>query len=170
MLELRRVDVGFAHCLVELWATTFEQAYAGVHSAENIRAYCAANYTVESAETQLSDPKVICTVAFADRTPHGFYLVKHHDCPVPLDGGGSELKQIYLLAGAYGTGVGERLLDDAIQCIRDTGRTWIWLSVSDLNHRARSFYRKQAFKPLGAGPVFEVGFDRLTSTVMGRRV
>lgn len=170
MLQLHRVDAGFANRLADLWATTFEQAYAGVHSGENIRAYCAANYTVEAAETHLSDPRVSCTVAFRDHTACGFYLIKHHDCPVPLNGGESELKQIYLLAGAYGTGVGDRLLDDAIQCARDAGRTWIWLSVSDLNHRARSFYGKRAFEPVGAGPIFEVGSDRLTSTIMARRV
>lgn len=170
MVELRRVDAGFANGLVQLWATTFEQAYDTVHSAENIRAYCATNYTIEAAETHLSDPEVVCTVAFRDRAALGFYLLKHHDAPVPLGGGESELKQIYILAHEYGSGMGDWLLDDAIQCIRNAGRSWIWLSVSDRNVRAQSFYRKRAFEPLGAGPVFEVGSDRLTSTVMGRRV
>ena len=98
------------------------------------------------------------------------HLVKHNECPVPLNGGASELKQIYVLASEYGSGVGKLLFNDALQCMQDAGATWIWLSVSDLNQRAQSFYRKLAFKPLGIGPVFEVGSDRLTSTIMGRKV
>lgn len=170
MIELRRVDPSFAPDLAELWSTTFEEAYKDEHSAENIRAYCAANYTVDAAEAVLSDPRVFCRVAFRDRTALGFHLVKHHDCPAPLAGGSSELKQLYIRAGEYGSGVGRRLMDDAMGCVRNAGRSWIWLSVSDRNHRARSFYRKLAFKPLGKGPVFEVGTERLTSTIMAREV
>ena len=169
-MELRRVDGGFAQQLVALWARTFEDAYKGVHSDENIRAYCQANYTVEAAETLLSDPRIICAVAFSDRSALGFHLVKHHACPLPLAKDSSELKQIYLLAGAYGSGVGRALFEDAVQCVRDAGRSCVWLSVSDRNRRAQSFYRKLAFKPLAAGPVFEVGSDRLTSTIMAREI
>lgn len=169
-MELRRVDKEFARQLAELWAATFEDAYEGVHSAVNIRAYIEANYTAGAAETLLSDPKAACTVAFRDRTALGFHSVKHHACPVPLGGDSSELKQLYIVAGAYGSGVGKALFDDAVQCVEDAGGSWIWLSVSDRNHRARSFYRKLAFEPLGAGPVFEVGSDRLTSTIMAREI
>jgi hypothetical protein len=50
------------------------------------------------------------------------------------------------------------------------GGSWIWQSVSDRNRRAQSFYRKLAFEPLGAGPVLDVGSDRLTSTIMARAI
>lgn len=170
MIKIYPVDAGFKHHLVRLWKTTFEEAYNAVHSEENIRAYCESNYTVGAAEAILSDPKAICKVAFRDHTALGFYLVKHHACPVPLGSDSSELKQIYILANEYGSGVGKSLFDDAIQCVQKAGGSWIWLSVSDLNQRARSFYRKLGFKPLGKGPVFKVGSDRLTSTIMGREI
>ena len=167
MIEVRRVDEAFSHSLAELWATTFKQAYDATHSTENIRAYCSSNYTVDAARATLSDPRVVCKVAFKSSTAIGFYVVKHHACPVPLDGASSELKQIYLMAPAYGSGVGRMLLNDASDVIRKAGRSWMWLAVSDRNVRAQSFYRKFAFQPLGCGPVFEVGSDRLTSTLMG---
>lgn len=170
MIEIRPVDVGFSRDLVGLWKKTFEEAYAEDHSAENIRSYCAANYTVDAAQAALTDPKVVCNVAFKGRTPAGFYLVRHHECPVKLGGASSELKQIYILAGEYGSGVGRALMDDAMECVRNADRSWIWLSVSDLNRRAQAFYRKLDFEPLGTGPVFNVGSDRLTSTILAREV
>lgn len=171
MTEIRRVGPDFAPRLEALWTTTFEQAYREEHSAEDIRAYCAANYTVDTAEAALADPNAVCKVAFEDDgAAVGYYLLKHHDCPAPLAGGSSELKQIYILARAYGSGVGRSLFDDAVDCVRDAGRSWMWLSVSDRNLRAQAFYRKLAFERLGPGPVFDVGTDRLTSTMMAREV
>ena len=169
MSEIRRVGPDYAETLAVLCATTFAEAYREEHSAEDIRAYCAANYTADAAAAALADPDTVCKVAFGkDGAAVGYYLLKHHDCPVALAGGSSELKQIYILAREFGSGVGRSLFDDAVDCVRDAGRRWIWLSVSDRNHRAQAFYRKLAFEPVGAGPVLEVGSDRLTSTMMAR--
>jgi len=168
--DKRRVGPDFAAQLAALWSTTFEQAYRDEHSAENIRAYCAANYTVDAARAALTDPSTVCKVAFDQDAAVGFFVLKHQECPVPLAGGSSELKQIYILASEYGSGLGRSLFADAVSCVRNAGRSWIWLSVSDRNRRAQAFYRKLAFEPLGPGPVFEVGSDRLTSTMMARKV
>jgi len=170
LTELGRVDKCFGPQLAELWRTTFEQAYRAEHHEDDIRAYCESNFSVDAAEAALCDPRIICKVAFRDKTAVGFYLVKHNDCPVPLGGSSSELKQIYVLASDYGSGVGKFMFDDAIQCIQDSGRSWVWLVVSDRNQRAQAFYRKLAFKPLGIGPVIEIGTDPLTSTIMGREI
>lgn len=170
MVDIRRVDTSFTHRLVGLWAATFEDAYKDLHSAENLRAYCDANYTKAAAREVLADPDSVCRVAFRDRQPAGFHVVKHHNCPIPLDGGSSELKQIYVLAGEYGTGLGRLLFADVLRCTRQAGNSWVWLCVSDLNERAQGFYRKLTFQRLGVGPDIAVGSDRLTSTIMGRRI
>ena len=86
--------------------------------------------------------------------------------PAMVDGEAIELKQIYVLASEFGTGLGKRLLDEVFRCARRKKKSWVWLSVSDLNTRARSFYRKNGFRALGAAPVLEVGSDRLPATVM----
>jgi len=121
-----------------------EDAYKGVHSAENTRAFCEANYSVDAAETLLSDPTVAGAVAFRTRSALDLHLVKHQ--------------------------LGKALFDDFIQCVRNAGGPWIWLSVLDLNHRAKSFCRKLAFAQLGTGPVFEIGSDQLMSTIMAREI
>lgn len=170
MYKLDQAGPKSASTLVNLWIATFEQAYGDVHSAQNIKAYCAANFTAEQASAALSDNKTECAIARKDNQPVGFYLVKHQECPVTLDGGSSELKQIYILAGQYGLGLGKILYADALTSIRSKGRKWVWLCVSDVNYRAQAFYKKQGFKPIGAGPIFEVGSDKLPSTIMARKV
>jgi len=83
-----------ANALSKLLVLTFEEAYEGVHSPENIRAYCDSNYSA------------------------------------------GEVSEV----------------------LQDAGASWMWLVVSDLNHRAQSFYRKRGFQPLGNGPELIVGF------------
>ncbi len=164
--QIVRIDSRSAAELAELWQRTFRQAYSGMHSADNIERCCAANFTVAKALAMLEDKNSVCSFYYRNEEPIGFYTIINHDCPVPLAGTSSELKQIYILADAYGSGVGRAMLEDAYELVRSVNREWIWLAVADLNRRAQAFYAKAGFNGLGPGPVFEVGTDRLTSKIM----
>lgn len=170
MFELQTVGPESSGRLVKLWVETFMQAYDDVHTSEDIAAYCEANFTLEAASAELSSEQTICCIGSKGHEPVGFYIVKHHDCPVPLDSQSSELKQIYILAKEYGTGLGRSLYEHALESVRSAGARWVWLSVSDINYRAQAFYKKLAFEQLGAGPIFEVGTERLTSSIMALKL
>jgi len=157
-----------ASILSKLWKDTFSQAYKDVHTPENIQAYCTINFSIEMAISELKNNKVICKIATLDDDAVGFYLLKEHDCPVPLDGSSTELKQIYILSNHFGKGLGKMLFEDAMQSIKQNGRGHVWLCVSDINYRAKAFYNKLGFKAVGTGPIFVVGSDRLTSTVLAK--
>jgi GNAT superfamily N-acetyltransferase len=168
--ELRHARSGDADQLSRLLSTTFEEAYRDVHSPENIHAYCESNYSVADVRATLQDASVVCKVAFRNCKAVGFFLIKHHNCPIPVNGASSELKQIYVLSSEYGRGTGKLLFDDAIRCTENANSSWIWLTVSNYNQRAQSFYHKWQFEPLGAGPELIVGTDQLSSTVMALKV
>lgn len=168
--HIDRIDSSHADQLAKLWQRTFRQAYSGMHSADNIERCCAANFTVAKALDMLEDKNSVCKFYYRDAEPIGFYTVIHHECPFPLTGKSSELKQIYILANAYGSGVGRAMLEDSYELVRSVNGKWIWLAVADLNHRAHSFYDKAGFHGIGSGPVFEVGTDRLTSTIMALEI
>ena len=168
--QIVRIDSTRAAELAELWRRTFKQAYSDMHSADNIDRCCAANFTVAKALDMLEDKNTVCSFYNRDEKPIGFYILVHHECPFPLTGTSSELKQIYILADAYGSGVGRAMLEDAYDLVRSVNREWIWLAVADLNRRAQTFYAKAGFTRVGTGPVFEVGTDRLTSTIMALEI
>jgi ribosomal protein S18 acetylase RimI-like enzyme len=170
MIDLQTVGPESADVLVHLWRETFAQAYAAIHSAENIRAYCDRNYTPAKAIALLSEPQVRCCIALKSGQPVGYCIVNHHACPIPLEGDAAELKQIYILASEYGQGLGKVLFDQAVAIARDTHYTWLWLCVSDLNYRAQAFYRKLDFNPVGPGPILTVGTDQLPSTILARKL
>ena len=170
MFELQVVGTENSDQLVKLWVETFKQAYEDVHSPEDIAAYCAANFTSDSASRELSSPQIVCCIGSIENDPRGFYLVKHHSCPIAIDSDSSELKQIYVLATEYGNGLGRSLYEHAIECIRAAGSGSVWLSVSDINYRAQAFYKKLGFDKLGRGPILKVGSERLTSSIMAYKL
>jgi ribosomal protein S18 acetylase RimI-like enzyme len=170
MYKIHRIGSESSSVLSKLWKDTFAQAYSDVHSADNIDAYCRNNFSTNTAISELGSDNVICKIAMAETAAVGFYLLKEHNCPVPLEGRSTELKQIYILSSHYGQGLGSMLYDDAINTMHQSGSQYVWLCVSDINHRAQSFYKKREFTLVGSGPTFEVGSDRLTSSMMVKRI
>ncbi|MGI9568998.1 MAG: GNAT family N-acetyltransferase [Desulfobulbia bacterium] len=170
MIDIRQVDENSATGLSELCATSFADAYQGVNSEADIKAYCEKNYSLSTVKANLSNPDVIYKVSYREGKGVGFFMIQNQDCPIPLDENVVELKQIYVLASEFGTGLGRQLLDEVVRCARQLNKKWIWLSVSDLNTRAQSFYRKHGFESIGVAPVLEVGSDRLPATVMAFKV
>jgi GNAT superfamily N-acetyltransferase len=57
---------------------------------------------------------------------------------------------IYVLAGSYGAGAGQQLLDAAV------GDAGAYLWIADENPRAFAFYRRNGFAPDGATAVHEL--------------
>ena len=166
MVDIHQVSENSAVELSRLCSTSFAEAYQGVNSAADIKAYCEKSYALEKIKANLGNPDVIYTMAYREKKAVGFSMIQNQVCPITLNGNAVELKQIYVLASEFGTGLGKQLLDEVIRCAREQNKNWIWLSVSDLNTGAQSFYRKHGFESVGAAPILEVGSARLHATVM----
>lgn len=164
--ELNYIGPESVALLAQLSVDTFLQAYADAHDAEDLDAFCRDNYAEQPLASVLWDGSTRVVVAFEQQTPVGYYVLRHQECPWPLDGLSSELKKIYVLAAYFGSGLGRVLFDDAVSAARDAGSHWLWLSVADTNHRARAFYDHLGFETVGVGPVIAVGRQRLTSSIM----
>ncbi|MFC2951591.1 GNAT family N-acetyltransferase [Marinicaulis aureus] len=167
---LRSATPSDADTLVRLWTSTFNDAYHDLHSPQDINSYCAANYTLAHATGVLTDGEHECVIAGSGDRSTGLLVIKWAPCPVDMDGPSAELKQIYISASAYGTGLGKMLFEKAIAMLVDKNIQWMWLTVSDSNPRAKAFYEKNGFSHYGAGPDLHVGKDVLASSILVRRV
>lgn len=170
MLEFITILPGESALLARLQSETFEHAYSAVHSPQNIKAYCASHYTEAKAVALLSDHRTICKVATVNKGHAGYYIIQDQHCPYPREGKSMELKQIYVLAQHYGTGLGRRLYDEAISEMKENAANNIWLAVSDINYRAKAFYERLGFERLGSGPNFHVGTETLFSSILALRI
>lgn len=168
MFELKQAGPDDYLTLANIWVETFQQAYGGVHTQANIDAYCADNFSEAKASAVLSTPSAQCMFSYSEGKVSGFYILQDVPCPASLTGKSVELKQIYILQTAYGSGLGKYLFDDACASAKSFDAVWMWLAVSDINHRAQSFYRKLDFMRVGVGPQLIVGTDRLNSSLLAK--
>ena len=60
-----------------------------------------------------------------------------------------ELRQFYILKPWQGAGLAPAMMDWVLAEARRRGAAEIYLSVFADNHRARRFYEKQGFEPVG---------------------
>jgi ribosomal protein S18 acetylase RimI-like enzyme len=73
-----------------------------------------------------------------------------------------ELQAIYVLAKAHGTGVGQALLDAAV----DSGPACLW--VAEDNPRAQAFYRRNGFELNGTRKIAPFVLDEIAEVRMVR--
>ena len=169
-MKICELTTNDAQLLSELWNTTFRQAYSDVHTEENIRAYCAENFSEQQARDELNDQGSLCKAIWDDGAVVGYYVLKLRVSSPYLSTRSAELKQIYLLSVGYGKGLGRELFEDASKELLSREFDWVWLSVSNSNYRAQAFYKKLGFKRFGDGPVFQVGTDALSSSVLAKEL
>lgn len=166
MITIEEVGPECSKLLAELSCSTFLKAYKDTHSRANMESYCSSHYSEQKLKQDLSRKNTVAVIAFSMSEPSGFYVLKHHTCPIVLDGQASELKQIYVMPDHYGKGLGLELFTSAVEKVRLEGSRWLWLCVSDKNHRAKAFYNKLGFSSVGKGPDLEVGADTLSSSIL----
>jgi ribosomal protein S18 acetylase RimI-like enzyme len=75
-----------------------------------------------------------------------------------------ELRRIYTIAAAHGTGLGPALMDAALAAARGRGHARLLLGVHPDNARARRFYERTGFRVVGER-TFTVGASRFTDPI-----
>jgi len=169
-VEIQPFEKTEAANLAELQALTFREAYDDVHAAKDIEVYCSTHYTISNAVEDLTADDTSCWKGLVATEMLGYYIAKHRATPFLPDEKSSELKQIYVVRAAFGTGLGTALYEHALASMRSAGSDWVWLCVSDINARANAFYKKLGFVRIGTGPVLIVGNDELNSSILAQEL
>ena len=117
----------------------------------------------------LAAPDADCWLAEAPMgAPLGYAVLTTPDLPDDiLEDGDLELRRIYVLSVAHGTGTGARLMQAAIDSATARGAGRLLLGVYDANVRAIGFYRRMGFAEIGTR-TFTVGTQRFDDLVFAR--
>ena len=150
--RLRRAEPGDAPALSLVASATFLDTYATVLTGADIVAHCTTKNSIATFETWLSDLATIVTLAEYEpgHAPIGYTVLTAPDFPIESGPADIELRRIYLMKQAQGSGLGAALMTRALEDAAAAGRTRVLLGVWDKNTRARAFYERQGFKVIGA--------------------
>ena len=167
--RLRRAAATDADALALVAGATFLETYAGIISAADMVRHCKTRCSADHFARWADDPQVVTTLAehAHGAAPIGFTALTPPDFPIDLGPGTIELRRIYVLAAAHGSGLGAALMARAVDDARALGRTRLTLGVHPGNARARTFYERHGFRVVGERR-FQVGDALFTDPVYAR--
>ena len=169
-IAIRPCNAGDANTLALVGAATFLEAFAGVLEGASIVAHCAKNHDARVYADYLAEPSTRAWIAESapGGAPVGYLLLTKPDLPLsdlmPED---VELKRIYLFSRFSGSGLGKRLMEQAIVGARELGAGRLLLGVHRENGRALRFYERNGFTPVGVR-TFQVGTQIYDDLILAR--
>ena len=134
--------------LDRLFDTVFCETFGHLYRAEDLEAFLTS-YGVNEWERDLADPAYAFQVAEADGEIAGYVKLGPLEIPVESSRPGLLLDQIYVASEHHGAGIASALLDWTLSEARRRGAEELYLTVFIDNHRARRFYDRYAFEPVG---------------------
>jgi GNAT superfamily N-acetyltransferase len=137
-----------ARALAMLGARSFTETFGHLYSPENLEAFLE-NHSVERWQSELADPALAIRVGEAEGQAVAYAKVGPPSLPFVPSGKPLELRQFYVLSGWQGAGVAAELMQWVFDEARRRGADELFLSVFVDNHRARRFYERFGFVPVG---------------------
>jgi ribosomal protein S18 acetylase RimI-like enzyme len=138
-----------------VFRTSFCDTFAHLYDPRDLAAFLTG-FTPEAWAAEFADPAVAFQVGEAGGEVVGFAKLGPNKLPHVAPRDVIELKQLYLLKAAHGTGIAHALINWAQAEAQRRGARRMALSVWSENKRAQAFYRRYGFAD--RGPVtFMVG-------------
>ena len=174
-IKVRRASNEDAEALSVFAATTFRETFKEENAPEDMSGYLAKAFTPQRQRDEIADSSGVVLVAedldgSAHRTLVGYAHLVADATPEAVKGPEPiELKRLYVSSQWHGRGVGQALMEAALDAARARGAETMWLGVWERNPRAVAFYAKYRFERVGMH-TFQLGSDMQTDWLFSRPV
>lgn len=167
-LKIRSGKIADAETLAPLAVVIFNDAFAGnpLNKPEDMRVYIEQAFSLEQTRRELGEADSIFFIAEIEGEMIGYAKLKENSTENCIaDENPIELQRLYVLKNFHGQGIAEKLMNECFKIAREKNYQTIWLGVWEHNLRARKFYEKLGFHPVGKH-IFQLGSDAQTDLVM----
>jgi diamine N-acetyltransferase len=146
--EYRDAGPADAPALDRIFDTSFCGTFGHLYRSEDLDAFLSS-FGITDWEAQLDDPRFAFRLAEVDAAPVGYVKLGPMKLPFQPAGPALLIDQFYILKEHHGTGIAGALMDWAMTEARNRGAEELYLTVFTENHRARRFYDRHGFVPVG---------------------
>lgn len=146
-MEIQQIDETALDDLVEISQKTYVDKFGHTTSPENLQEYLERAMSPEALAKELTNPESFFYMLYQDQKPIAYIKLNikgaqsEPDYPEAL-----ELQRIYVLDGHQGLGIGEKLMNFAIDQARNLEAPFIWLGAWEQNEGAMRFYQRHGFE------------------------
>ena len=152
--------------LRSLLTKTFSDTFAHLNTPENMELYLNQAFAREQILEELENQNSAFYLIYQDGSPAGCLKVNEAAAQTEIgDPHSLEIERIYVAKEFQGTGIGGRLMDEAVRLASEQKKEYIWLGVWEKNERAIRFYERKGFYRTGSH-TFTVGNDEQTDYIM----
>lgn len=145
--SIRPITADDLPMLDRIFCTSFCATFASLYRSVDLGAFLSG-FTPEAWRWEYDQGDYAYRLGELAGKPVGFAKIGRNKLPY-VEPEAAELKQLYLLPEAQGTGLAQRLMDWAVEESRARGAKRMALSVWSENWRAQAFYRRYGFTDLG---------------------
>jgi ribosomal protein S18 acetylase RimI-like enzyme len=131
-----------------VFRTSFCETFAHLYRPEDLAAFLG-KFTPEAWAEEFNDPRYRFRVAEDRGEVVGYVKIGPSALPIDTSRRAIELRQIYVMQDHHGSGLARALTEWAIDEARKSGFEELYLTVYVDNHRARRFYDRHGFEPVG---------------------
>jgi len=137
--------------LQDISIETFNETFKDQNSAENMKDYLAKAFNPKQLEKELSNMSSEFFFIYFNEELAGYIKVNMNDAQSESMGDESlEIERIYIRYQLQGKGLGQYLLNKAVEVAVQHNKKNIWLGVWEKNQNAIAFYKKRGFIQSGA--------------------
>ncbi|MBT9394718.1 GNAT family N-acetyltransferase [Hymenobacter sp. NST-14] len=155
--------------LAEMGQRMFHDTYAAQNRPEDMAAYEAATFGPKLQLAELQDPNTVFLLAQMVQEVVGYAKLKIRSTlgldPDKTPEDRLEIERLYVAEDWIGTGLGAALMRRAVEEARQQKCRAVVLGVWEKNERARVFYQRFGFRPIGEH-TFTIGTDVQTDLIL----
>jgi diamine N-acetyltransferase len=148
-LAYRDAGADDAASVDRIFKTTFCETFGHLYRPEDLNAFLSS-FGLSDWQAQLGDPAFAFRIAEADGKSVGYVKLGPMKLPMETNRRAMLLDQFYVLPDHHGAGIAQTLMDWALEEARRRAAEELYLTVFIDNHRARRFYERHAFEPVGS--------------------
>lgn len=147
-ITYRDATAADAATLDRIFDASFCDTFAHLYRPEDLDSFLSS-FGIDDWEAQLDDSAYAFRIAEADGQAVGYLKLGPLKLPVQTSRPAILLDQLYILKEYHGVGIAHGLMDWALEEAASRGVDEMYLTVFTENHRARRFYDRYGFIPVG---------------------
>jgi ribosomal protein S18 acetylase RimI-like enzyme len=150
-VKMKKCSLEDLQILQQISIETFNDTFKDQNSPENLKACLERAFNAKQLEKELSNiSSEFFSICFNEDLA-GYLKVNINDAQSEKMGDESlEIERIYIRYEFQGKGLGEYLLNKAVEIAIRQNKKMIWLGVWEKNKNAIAFYKKMGFVQTGA--------------------
>ena len=166
MVKIKKCTLEDLRVLQEISMETFDDTFNDQNSPENMKAYMERAFNLKQLEKELSNIDSKFFFVYFNEELAGYLKVNMNDAQSEkMDNESLEIERIYIRNKFQRKGLGQYLINKAIEIAVEQSKKIIWLGVWEKNEHAINFYKKLDFVQTGAH-AFYMGDEEQIDIIM----